>query len=319
MREFAETAESVEAQEAVLPEHSEKKNSKRMKNIRTLLLSLLFVGPTFILFLVFGYIVNFQSLFYSLFSFDYGNPPGTFIGFQNYAAVLSSVEFWQSLWVSAKLFLLSVLLGFWVPIVQAIFLNELGKKSKRVFRYLYVLPAALPSIANMTVWSYIWNPEYGLANEFISWFGIGPQLWLQSETQVLWCLRIGGLLGGGMNILLYSVAINGVNPEIYEAAKVDGASLFRCVFAITLPNIAYMIKLQFLLSLTGALLAFDDVYIMTKGGPGTASTTVVMNIYTKSFSQLNFGQGMAMSVVLTLITMIFVALQIFVKRRNNDG
>ena len=278
----------------------------------------MFIGPTFTAFAVFSYYVTFQSFFYSFFSFDFGNPPGRFVFLENYAAVVTQIEFWQSVWRTVQLFLLGTVFGFWVPIAQALIINEL-LRGKSVFRYLYVLPAAMPSVASMTVWLYIWNPEYGIANQIVGAFGLGPYKWLQDEGQVLFSLRIGGILGGGLGILIYLVSINNISPELYEAAKIDGASAFKRMYAITLPNIFNMIKLQFLLSLTSALLTFDDVLIMTNGGPGKSSTTVVMNIYKTAFSYMNFGGAMAMCVLLLFMTLIFVVLQLVLTRERAGG
>jgi len=293
------------------------KQGRKRRNLKILLLSLLFIGPNALAYLIFSYYTNLQSLFFSLFSFDYGNPPGVFIGLKNYIAVLSSSDFWAYLWNTVVLFFFSVIFAFWVPIAQALVLSELTR-GKKLARYLYVLPASLPAIASMTIWIYIWNVDYGLANRLVGILGLGPYDWLGDPKLVKMTLRIGGLLGGGLGILIYLVSINNISEDIYEAAKIDGATAFRRIFAITLPNMKNIIGLQFLLSLSGALLTFDDVYIMTGGGPGESSRTIVMGIYLKAFSQLNYGQAMAMSVLLCLITMIFVGLQLKLRRARED-
>lgn len=147
--------------------------------------------------------------------------------------------------------------------------------------------------------------------------GLGEFDWLYDEKLVKFCLRIPAILGGGTNVLIYLVAIGGVGEEMYEAARLDGASRFRQIFSLTLPNIANIIGIQFLLSLTGSLLAFDDVYVMTKGGPGTSSTTVVMAIYQKAFNDLNYGQAMATSVVVLVITLGFVVLKMKLEKKED--
>lgn len=290
-------------------ENTIQKKQKRNIKIKQFLIAAAFVGPSVIAFFIFKYLTTFQSLFYSLFRYDYGNPPGVFIGLDNYIQTFKSALFWESVWNTIVLFFFSMIFAFWVPIAQALFLNEIPK-GKGVFRYLYILPAALPGVATLSVWSYIWDVNSGLANYLVQLLGFEPQKWLFDPKQVKICLRIGGLLGGGIGMLIYLVAIQGIDSQIYEAARIDGASRICSMFRITIPNIMFIIKIQFLLNICSSLLVFDDVYIMTKGGPGTSSTTVVMTIYDKAFSALNFGQAMAMSVIVTFFTLVFVILQL---------
>lgn len=217
------------------------------------------------------------------------------------------------------LFAYSILLGFWVPIVQALLLNE-TTKGKGLLRYLYVLPAAVPSVAGLAIWRYIWNPEAGLANVLVNALGIPDQAWLLDENLIKLTLRLPGLLGGGIGMLIYLVAINNVSDELYEAAKIDGASNFRCVFSITLPNIKGIIGIQLLLSLSSSLLAFDDVYIMTgaSGGPGGSASTLVFGIYMRAYDQLQYGQAMAMSCIVLVLTLIFVGVKMMFDRKGES-
>lgn len=286
------------------------------KNKQDLWMGLLFIAPAVIGFFIFRYVTSFQAFYYSFFRYDYVNPPGVFIGLDNYVNLFKSEIFWESLLNTIILFAMSVAFGFWVPIVQALMINELGK-SQGVFRYLYLIPAGIPGVASMVVWKYMWNVDAGLANVITSALGLGEFDWLYDEKLVKFCLRIPAILGGGTNVLIYLVAIGGVGEEMYEAARLDGASRFRQIFSLTLPNIANIIGIQFLLSLTGSLLAFDDVYVMTKGGPGTSSTTVVMAIYQKAFNDLNYGQAMATSVVVLVITLGFVVLKMKLEKKED--
>ena len=295
-----------------------KKKRKFMagKNKQDLWMGLLFIAPAVIGFFIFRYVTSFQAFYYSFFRYDYVNPPGVFIGLDNYVNLFKSEIFWESLLNTIILFAMSVAFGFWVPIVQALMINELGK-SQGVFRYLYLIPAGIPGVASMVVWKYMWNVDAGLANVITSALGLGEFDWLYDEKLVKFCLRIPAILGGGTNVLIYLVAIGGVGEEMYEAARLDGASRFRQIFSLTLPNIANIIGIQFLLSLTGSLLAFDDVYVMTQGGPGTSSTTVVMAIYQKAFNDLNYGQAMATSVVVLVITLGFVVLKMKLEKKED--
>lgn len=267
----------------------------------------LFVVPCMAFYVAFRYWPFLQSLIFSFFRYDYMTPPGEWVGFTNYINALTSKLFWQTMWTTVKLFLLSLAFGFIIPILQALLLAEI-KRGKSALRYLYIIPAGIPSIATLAVWKYIWHPQGGLANALTSFLGFGTHDWLFEAGTSLFALRFSYILGGGLGMMIYFVAINNIDSEIYSAAKIDGANRWQQMFRITIPNILGTIGMQFLLSLTSGLLTFDDVYILT-GGSET-SQTVVMGIYRKAFSELNMGQGMAMSVIIMLITLSVSIVQI---------
>ncbi len=295
---------------------------KRQRKWRDFLIAAAFIFPGMLCIFIFKYVMSAQSLIYSFFDYDYVTPPGEFVGFDNYLAVLAKDSlFWPQLKNTLILWAYSLCFGFITPIVQALLLNEIKGKPRSLARYLYVLPAAVPGVAGLAVWRYIWNPDSGLANVIIGVFGAGPQTWLLDENLIKLTLSLPGLLGGGLNLLIYLIAIEGVNPELYEAAALDGATRFKMMLFITLPQIAYMISIQLLLSISGSLLAFDTPYIMTdgSGGPNSAATTVVFGIYTKAYTELQYGQAMATSIILLIfmLTMTLVK-QGFEKKFGDD-
>lgn len=285
-------------------------------NRAKLLWGLVFIAPLAIFYLVFRYYTSFESLLFSFFDYKVTAPFSNFVGLNNYKAVFTDPVFYKQLWNTVSLFLLGIVLGFWVPIMQALLLNGLTKKMRAVYRYLFLLPAAIPSVANMALWKYIWEPSGGLANVVVDFFGLGPYDWLVSKSLVKFCLRFPGILGGGINVLIYLVAIDNVPQEMYEAARIDGASEFRQTLSITLPNIRSMIGIQFLLSLSTSLLAFDDVYVLTQGGPARASETLVMGIYNQIYVYNQYGKGMATSVLVLIITMGISMIQLKVQQRR---
>ena len=291
------------------------KKRKRPMNWETILFVLLFVLPVFVRIFISSYVMSFQSVLYSFFDYNYADPPGTFVGLDNYKVLFASELFWKQITNTIVLFAMSMI-GFFVPIMQALLLNEISKGHK-VLRYLYVLPCGLPAMAGYSVWSYIWNPEAGIANSIISIFGISPQKWLYDPALIKWCLTVPSLLGGGMAVLTYLVVIQGVNQEIYDAAKVDGATDFQMMMKITIPNIMYYVSLTFVLSLTGIFSAFDGPYVMTNGtgGPEHSAETAVMGIYNRAYDLMQYGRAMAMSVLIVLFTLVFIILSQIAKNK----
>ena len=290
---------------------------RRRKNRKTNWPALLmFLAPTVIAFLVFNYYPLLKTVYMSLFNWDAIKPPGPFVGLMNYPNSFNSPGFRTALSNTVILFLFSLGLGFWVPIVQALLLDAIPRSVHRVAKYLYLLPMAIPSVGVFLVWIWIWHPDLGLANAILKLVGLQPHLWLADPKLVLMCLRIPVFAGGGMSVLIYLAAIQGVSSEQYESAEIDGAGLVKRLWYITLPNIWHMVTILFILTITGALLAFDDVFVMTQGGPGDSSTTLVFGVYRIAFNQLQMGQGAAWAVVILLITLAVTSIQLWLTREE---
>ena len=276
---------------------------------------ILFLAPAVIAFLIFRYYPLVRGLLMSLYRWDTQNPPGQFVGLNNFSLTITSDVFREVFVNTLILYGFGLLFGFWVPILQSLMLNEL-RKGYFLFRFLYVLPVVVPGIAFLMVWKYIWAPEFGLANAVMSGLGLPTQRWLSDPNLVKMTLRLPGLLGGGMSVLIYIAAIQNISPEIIEAAIVDGANAWQRTRYMILPNIFPIVSILFVLSLTGSLLAFDDVWIMTGGGPGYSSTTLVMGVYQRAFVQNQFGLGSAWAVVILIFTLILTLGRLYSMREE---
>lgn len=271
------------------------------------LLGFAFIIPIFATLTVFQYIPIVQCVFQSFYQYKITDMPGDFVGINNYKTVFSSNLFFTYFKNTVILYGFSLIFAFFIPIIQALMLFQL-KRTRGFFRYMYIFPTGITALAGLSVWKYIWEPDGGIANFITSRIGLGKFDWLYDEKLVKFCLRFPGILGGGMAVVLYLVTMNNISEEHFEAAKIDGASAWQILRYITLPGIKGMIEIQLLLSLTSSLLAFEDVYMMTQGGPGFSSTTLVMGAYIKAFKEQNFGVAMAMSVVILLATLLVTSI-----------
>lgn len=292
-----------------------KLSSRTIERIWRTIPGFLFLAPAVIAFLVLRYYPLVRGLVMSLYRWDVSDPPGTWVGFNNFNLTLNSEVFYMLLANTFLLYLYGLLFGFWVPIVQALLLSEL-KRGQYIYRFLYVLPVAVPGIASLMVWKYIWHPQAGLANAVMQWLGLPTQVWLNDPRLVKLTLRLPGVLGGGMGVLIYLAAIQNISVETIEAAIMDGANARQRAWHIILPNIMPIVGILFVLSLTGSLLTFDDVWIMTAGGPGYASTTLVMGVYQRAFVQNQFGIGSAWAVVILILTMILTLGRLYTMREE---
>ena len=303
--------------QGVNPPVSAVRKSRRITfaQVKKTLPAVIFLAPAVIAFLVFRYYPLVAGLYMSLFRWDTINPPGTFVGLDNLIQVISSSVFHEVFLNTVLLFMFGLLLGFWVPIVQSVFLNEI-RFGHYIYRFLYVLPVAVPGIAFLIVWKYIWHPEFGLANAAMQLLSLPKQFWLSDPNLVKMTLRLPSILGGGMGILIYLAAIQNISPEVIEAAVMDGANAWQRTWRIIMPNITSIIGIMFVLSLTGSLLAFDDVWVMTGGGPGYSSTTLVMGVYQQAFVQNQFGTGSAWAVWIFIFTLVFTLTRLYTMRED---
>jgi multiple sugar transport system permease protein len=276
-------------------------------------IAFLFTLPAIIAFILFKYYPMAQAFYMSLFNYKVAHPPGIFVGLSNYIHAFQdplNAKVWSN---NIILFLWNLALGFWVPLVQAILLDEV-RRLKTFYRVAYLLPSIIPAVASAVIWKWIYNPDWGLLNNIFERIGLPPQGWLNNPDQVKFSIMLPLILGGGLSIFIYLSALQGVPLHLYESADLDGASIWAKLRHITIPSIMPIIGLQFILALTGAFQIFDQIYIMTLGGPADASRVIALNIYYYAFERIQMGYASAMSILLFLVTFVLVAIQLRLTR-----
>ena len=258
------------------------------------------------------------SAFYiSLFQYDPIQSPGTFVGLSNYVSMFKMPYYWEA-WKNTFIFLLLQLsMCFFIPLIQALFLNELTKLQKSLTT-LYILPALIPTSVNVIIWRWIWHPDYGVANQIIKLFGGQRQTWLSDPNLVKFCIIFPGILGGGLTVLLYLSAIQGISTDIMESASLDGCTGFGRIIHIILPNISFMIFIQLIMSVITTMQLLDAPYMYASGGPSGASTTQGIFIYNAFNQDLNYGRGSAASVILLLVIAALTIMQMHFEKSEKE-
>jgi multiple sugar transport system permease protein len=278
---------------------------------------ILFLLPSIIVFIVFKYYLIIMAVYISLFDYDVVYPPGRFAGLENYLSFLQTSTFWTALKNTFMMFFLSLAITFWVPIVQAIFLSQI-KRANAVYRFLYQIPAVLPVVAGALLWKWMYNPDRGLFNYLLGKIGLGPYGWLNDVTMTKFAIVLPGFFAsGGVGVLLYYAAIKSIPSEIFESAKIDGCGPWRRIFSIVLPNIRFLIFIQFITFMSGALLTFDNIFIMTKGGPADASLVVSLLIQRSAFEQSQFGISAALSFFMFIVIAVLTVIQFKLQREED--
>ncbi|RKY61567.1 MAG: sugar ABC transporter permease [Candidatus Latescibacterota bacterium] len=272
------------------------------------LVGLAFVAPALLVFVLFKYVPMLQVFRMSLYDWSILNPPGEFVGLKHFKEAFSSSLFWIAWKNNLVLFLLGLVLGFWVPLVQAIMLGEM-RRGQYIFRVCYLLPLMVPPMVTLVVWKWIYNPEYGLLNAILTRLGLPPQDWLGNPKLAKLSLVLPGLLGGGMGVMVYLAAIQGVPQELFEAAEIDGAGPLQKLRYILLPRIRFVILIQFILALSAGFQMFDRVFVLTGGGPVDATRVIALLIYRYAFESYRMGYASAIALVLFVVILTVTALQ----------
>ncbi|MFW6598408.1 carbohydrate ABC transporter permease [Propionibacteriaceae bacterium Y2011] len=241
-----------------------------------------FLLPSIIGLLVFIAYPVVTSFYYSFTDWD-GMGPAEWIGFENYVYLFTiDPTFWPSIRATFYFVLLTVPSTLVCGFLLALLLNR-RYPGVKIFRTIFYLPVVLPGIAVLTLWAYIYEPSYGLANQILGGLGLPTSRWIYSETMAMPSIVLIGLWGVGGTMIIFLAGLQNVPQELYEAAQVDGAGPIRRLFSITLPMMTPIILLQVILCLNLAFQAFNQVQVLTDGGPGTSTYLLGYKIFVNAF------------------------------------
>ncbi|WP_396667525.1 carbohydrate ABC transporter permease [Microbacterium sp. R86528] len=220
------------------------------------------------------------------------------IWFDNYIETLSDPVFLKSIWNTVVYTFWTVPVSMAVALVIAVALNQ-GLKLQKWYRTAFFIPQVTATVAIAMVWLWIFNPQYGLLNAFLELFGLPGQAWLVDPDWALpSVIVVGAWQGIGIKMLIYIAALQNVDESLYEAASVDGASPIRKFFAITVPMLKPATFFVLVISIIGAFQVFDQIYVLTDGGPANATTMMTYEVYRSAFQEFRMGMASAQSVVL---------------------
>lgn len=261
----------------------------------------LFILPWMIGFCVFFLIPFGTSIFYA---FTDAKLPGStdyqFVGISNFIEMLKSPIFTKSVFNTMYF----VLLG--VPIVTAgmlLLATLLNFKVKGIalYRTFYYLPTLVPIVATVIIWRLVFNAEFGILNAALSIFGADKIDWLGGEHTIKPVIILLQVWISGSGVLIFLAALKNVPRHLYEAAEIDGASMVRRFFSITLPMISSSILFVVIIQTMYNFQMFTEAMLLSKGGPNYASYTFVYNIYKSAFTDLKFSMAMAQSIFLFVL------------------
>jgi multiple sugar transport system permease protein len=270
----------------------------------------LFISPFLVGFVVFTAYPLLASLYLSFTNFNLMSAP-QWVGLQNYARAFSDDPlFWGSLWRTTEYALLIVPLGVALSLGAAMLLNQ-GYPGTSIFRTFFFLPSITPVIASVLIWLWILHPTLGVMNYLLSLVGIQGPAWTQSTVWALPSLVLLGLWGtvGGSRMIVFLAGLQGVPPELHEAAEIDGANAWQRFRHVTLPLISPTIFFNVVISVIGALSVFSVAYIGTQGGPAYATYFYVYHLYTNAFQYNLMGYASALAWIFLVIVLALTVVQ----------
>jgi len=274
---------------------------------------LLFIIPALAFALIDYYIPFLSAVKLSLSDYDPLSKP-KFIGLKNFRDMFKDEVFWISL-KNTLLYALYVIPA--TTILSFLIAVGLNRKSKVVsfLRVFYFLPMVTSSVAVALTWRWIYNPDYGLLNQVLGIFGVSPIHWLSDHKTALLALAILGIWGGiGYNVIIFLAGLQNIPKVYYEAARIDGAKDSQILFKITIPLMTPTIFFVLVMTTIGAFQIFDSVFVLTNGGPGYSTYTLVYYIYRNGFYWFKMGYAMAISWFMYAFILTLTAVQFSLQR-----
>jgi len=238
--------------------------------------------------------------------------PPEWVGLDNFATVLGDpllgAAVVNTLWFAA----LALLLGYPVPLVVAVLMSEV-RRARGLYSALAYLPVIVPPVVGALLWKFFYDASpNGVFNTIVGWIGVGPLPWLQDQATAMPSIVLFATWSAaGGTIIIYLAALVGVAPELYDAAEVDGAGVWRKVWHVTLPQLRGVLLITFILQIIGTAQVFLEPFLLTAGGPANSTMTVLMLIYKYAFQNSlggDYGAATALSIMLAVVLAIFSAI-----------
>ena len=278
-----------------------------------------FLAPALLLIAVFFFLPVLAALLLSFTDFDIyalGDLRRLrFVGLENYAQLLQSPLFWTALGNTGYFVLLGGPLSVAVSLGAALLVNARLNRFPGLFRTALFLPVVTTLVAVAVVWRYLYHPRYGLLNYGLSLLGIAPIDWLGDPDWAMPAIILMAVWKNfGFNMIIFIAGLQNIPMQLYEAARIDGASAGQQFRHITLPQLGPTFLFVALMTMIGYFQVFAEPYVMTQGGPANRTLSVVLLMYEEGFRWWNMGYASAMAFVLFALILAGTALQLLLRR-----
>ncbi len=269
--------------------------------------NLIFILPMLVIFGVFSWGPIVESVVMSLQKTNFITT--SFVGPDNFVAVLADPQLGTAVVNTAYFALLALIFGYPIPLIVAVLMSEVRRR-RGLFSALAYLPVVVPPVVAALLWKRFFDASpHGVFNTIIGWVGIPPQPWIQSASSAMPSIVLEATwAAAGGTIIIYLAALTSVAPELYDAAEVDGASIWQKIWHVTLPQLRGVLLVTFILQIIGTAQVFLEPFLITGGGPVNSTLTVLQLIYRYAFTTSiggDYGKATALSIMLALVLALF--------------
>jgi multiple sugar transport system permease protein len=280
-----------------------------------------FVAPAIIVIGTFFFVPVLAALAMSLTDFDLyslldiGNL--RFVGFENYWRLLHEPLFWKTLGNTFYFVILGVPLSIGTSLAAALLVNSKVARFKNVYRTIYFAPVVTTLVAVAVVWRYIFHTRYGFLNYVLGWFGIGPIDWMGDPQWAMPAIVIMAVWKNfGYNMIILLAALQSIPEDLYEAARIDGATFWQQFWNVTLPSLRPVLMLVSILTMTGYFQLFAEPYVMTEGGPLESTKSILFFMFDEGFKWWSLGRASAVAFLLFVIIFLVTLVQLRIGKRE---
>jgi len=270
--------------------------------------TLLFLLPLLVVFGAFSWYPIARSVVMSLQHTNLVTAP-TWVGLGNFSAVIHDPLLPIAVKNTAYFALLALIFGYPIPLIAAVLMSEV-RRGRGLFSALVYLPVVIPPVVAVLLWKTFYDGgSVGVFNTMLGWVHLGPYPWLQSQSWAMPSLVLESTwANAGATVIIYLAALTAVNTELYEAAAVDGATLWQKVWRVTLPQLRGVLLVTMILQIIGTAQVFLEPYLFTSGGPANSTLTVLLLIFDYAFGNSlggDYGKATALSLMLAVFLALF--------------
>lgn len=277
--------------------------------------ALAFVAPALLILGVFVFYPLVRNIIYSFQSFTLSSVTKEWVGLKNYRTLLSDKIILTCLKNNILYALISIVIQVGFGLVLAAVLEDVAfRKLAPTLRSIYFIPTVISMTVVCLLFDFIYDPQMGLLNSFLEVIGLEglTKIWLGSKKTAMYAvIAVSQWQSTGYVAMLFIVAIQKIPRDLYEAAEVDGASKIKRFFYITVPQVRQMFFVTMILTVSGAFTVFNEPYILTGGGPGTATMVLSLHMYQTGFVKNNMGYASTIAMLIFVITAILSSVQFF--------
>jgi len=284
--------------------------------------ALLYISPALILILLFVFLPIGYNLLYSFYRWSPFELERTFVGLENYMKLFQDPVFYIALKNNATYALISMIVQVGGGIlIAAILEDRLIRKWQPLFRTIFFIPAVISIAVVGLLWQLLYNPDIGLINQVLRSIGLNNWVhaWLgDSKTAIYAVIAVSQWQYTGYMVLLFLIAMHKIPSQLYDASMIDGANRIQTFFSITIPQMKEMILVGTMITVIGAFKVFDEVYIMTFGGPGRSTEVLGTMLYRAAFRNDEMGYASSIATVIFVITIILSLIQIKIAKTGQE-